>query len=1696
MTLKKSLCLLLSVILLLGQVIPATASPVPPTPTLKTKIIKDIPIFRPRSSTYTVEAGGTATVTIQMSEPLHADAHVQFMSSEATTARMTAGTTTQSFDVPSGVTELSVTFGSFMRKGKYTGGGTYRQQYNLRAGVKRLVQLHEWYNYDTMASTAGLLNAIPMTVCTNEVGDKRIQLFSAIGLEWRQSMGGDLDQMPDWETTYSGQGCIDTADLTPGFYKVIIKNITSGQSRSKLVKLTKGTKVSVSALPDYNLSGAQTSGIVQYVNSITSLTIKPHDIEGLPQDPFTCSLYNVNSSGISPENEQRIKSNLIDSLLSQSVTATRLGNQCVVKKQGVNINMQVQRSIISSSSENNVLMFDSKSNQTADVTFNLSETLSVSGTGTAQTFNKNTIDRFTAIIQNRITGDTTTTTTGTIKLPAGDYVATFMADGYLNITKDLKLTGGNRAINVNMIRASQYRKIDLNAYVWTKTDDPVTVNHISMEAEVYADDATKVKFPLTGSGVFVPFAPDEEGKQRWHAVTEVPTGKSIKIIVTAECTARAVSFTYKASTRIKVQPEGAPEPSQVYNYSDGAGAWSDSQGGQPSFTIPMTLAGETVNIIVKRKDAANGNRFEDAEVTNISADMNIKNREIGYTDFKITEPNPSAIWLPHRQFFRMGVTVPGAIDINKYRSEYNHDAVMTGRIGFRQNEQSVISRSVKTPISFDPAKYSRPAIFFTYEKSRLHDGNIVANIKLQGADDGKPELWAITSGRILVTELPATPNPAVKPWKDTIQLTDKFGSTGAGEFVIGVPNKSSRYEFSGHVRVAQKQIINGKEMFAKGSGKKVDLTTESILVDPISGFGYYNKNIVLNMQTGTIVSQNEKPLGSYYPYLGRLPDDCSGITGESHPGSRSLISTVPYELGGFKTELATAKYVCPFPEGSLHIAVSVLRKAPEETKSRVNYYAFNADAFAKLKHVNETFSASWVLDRPLGYRVKRCEVGKALGEEDTDALVCWVDVTTPFDPDRPDQRREWWFPVRMTHLSTPIINSSSIYETNMTFGAGRVIHNLFYVRKDFNESGNETKLKQFKQYRNWSEDIVPKLPFKASEEHMVKITLRSEDNSLFALSQREYDLSTGKPTTYVPDEYKEMESIWKNTIVELKTNKQEKSYKWIEKSLANMYQRNWLIKGDLPIQLTITAPSGRVLAIKTIATADDLVQTFNINPKAMNEEHNHPLLILQAETDHPDGFAGKKVYATIDPSQMPTARTFTSGVTADAYAFWGGRVIELPVDGDDNKKTKQIQVKAFPLEVRENKVKVIFYTSDTESLMSKTWIAPLMSERVSAMSSAFNEMNMEMFVDTMLEKAIEHQGPANAPVFVWQQKDITITTGVHSIKGRVPYLGKNSIKTNVVTKCFDINATSDQGFHANLIDVAVVLAWVKGADLTIKSINTFRRVGQNARAVLAEAKATTAAKDYRNTDFILRKRGNDIEITNIKSGEKWRELVTFEQALEINIKTTAQLEKVLSTHKMLRLLTQQPFTFWLRYLKPLVLTLAPFGGLPPSGMPIVTIKSPEESRFIVPNCAGCAETMQITQWITNHFNKPLAATPINVCIKARDNRSMQIKAIAAGHEPHMQIMTVNNTMNNQIHIPLRRNTYWGLTSIENFFQAHPMMQEQVEAMLLAPEMYAATSERGGLLNYIASGLSDFAAAVASDFKIKPGVIAPGGGGMD
>lgn len=1285
------------------------------------------------------------------------------------------------------------------------------------------------------------------------------------------------------------------------------------------------------------------------------------------------------------------------------------------------------------------------------------------------------VDNVSIIIANKKTGKVETISSKTTILPEGDYEATINSNGFLPVSKKFRVGETTKPIKVSMTRATQYRRVNFYALIDSSITAPVTINSIKIEAEVVTSGEKEYenwgfeKFPLNASGELTPVAP-EGNKQKWIAQVDIPTDRKISVILTAVVNAEAVTFEYSQHMKLKVITEHDKGDNLLYNKETDTWSNVSNSSKTPEFIMPIDLKGTTHSFIVKRKDGSdNQNRFEDAEIAEIRVNIpEVKTRKFGIKYFRVTNTLARKIWLPDNKYMEISGYIHGGIDADKYstipffghKTEYLEPKYSTPVTTKLKTPASCYENRIATPC--ENTKYKMPAVFLTYQKSRTHEANIALSFAIQNNNASKP----VVGGNIYIEERIASK----KRWKEKIPINSN-NEHGAIAIinpilitrVIGVPRKNSEYTISGYVKVA---TYGEKNIIIKGSARKINIPEETLKIPPDALLEGYSKVMTITGDTTTMEAgaRGEQFLRKRLPpYV--INDPWCGDA--NVPVKTQTIQT--FSILGIPHELIKMYFTCPWVYGgTLHFESQELFRMRDATVNRLAY----------MTALNKTIRENKDL---IGYGHQWAEGVTVTGGNNMHA----------FYP--PENYNEFPFSAFNHPIGTGI---------DIENDYGTPENNYSFTRKYFG------KIKGVDPVTIQDNQKISKKPFKANDEHIVKIILRSSDNELFPLYAKNIDLSQTKK---VGEEDVPLTN-YKNVTVELKTKTSSKKYNFTSKNLANTYTKSFMITGKYPIEVRIYSIDGYPIENRTINEGGSKTLDITVNTKhLLNREkdfvHGNSKSIIQvsAYTEKPTGFGNREVYVTINPSQLPTIRAITQNTTADAYAFWGGKVHRLEIDPTDNKKTKKKLLEIAQEDIQGGKVKLIFYTSDVDGILQKTWIAPLIKQGFD-LKPDMDEILKEAYLDKTMDDAIMNAGTKeDAEMFLWRQKDITVTSEIMETRAEMPYMGKSPSQSQLY--CFDIQASSDQGFRANLVDVAVITGFIGATTKIIKAAKTFLSVGNDAKKVknkindmeifLLEQKILGSDKQFKygNKSFELRSNPtpNPIspqaaEVIQKSTGEIMT-LAEFFNATRVNQKAHTAFMKLAHYSTFLSAITQQPYTKFSPLLIPVIAATAPFGGLPPSGMPLITIRSSEESKFIVPNCAGCTENMQITQWFQNHFDKPLLATPINACIQAKKGRTIGIKAIAGGHVPFSTFIHINeNTPTRSlIEIPLTRNTHWGFSSTQNFFESHPALQEAVETITFAPEMYAGSNVRSPLLEFIAQGLTSLIEAVAQDFKITGGV---------
>ena len=1293
----------------------------------------------------------------------------------------------------------------------------------------------------------------------------------------------------------------------------------------------------------------------------------------------------------------------------------------------------------------------SRTGSISNVTLNIKEFFSLT--------DSKDISDFRIVIFNKTTQESQETATNMISLKSGSYTANITADGYLPSLVDFYVSDKPKSINVNMTRKSQYRTATFYALFDNDPKAPVTINNINVAGEVITETTTNADgskdffrqtIPLSINGTLSPVTDQQDGKQKWMASIDIPTNKTIKLNLEAQCSAEGISFTYKQWMRIKVSAESQQGSSIVFDPE--ANVWTnvtDSPLGKPEFIMPTDIKGSVHSVIVSKKDCSENCEPEPGTASQfyLYKLYDNPNRKTGYFDFNVTA-GATKVWMPDNQYLEMKATIVEGVDIAKYKIDTDQNLTMSSLFNptLRKNSSFSIDKKFKTPVTYPGTTIPEKTIFFTYKSSRTHQAHIRLTILLD--HDDSDNTTSIIDSKVYLEE--NSSGDPKKKWKDSIsgffQGNDIKSPDGqsyakfAGSYMAGVPHANSTYKLSGWIKVERvKRDSAGNAMTKDLIGKdgkvwktvpitekvKIQLPERILNTSNPQGYDeiverYVLRDNSLTQEEGPVQICFEKDHSALLDH--RAPNCClAGLAGSTWTGMEIYWEdrdSITLAGMGFQRRRR----------------VSVDSRG--EKKYMDYFVASESKCVDRMKYYEDWIKVAAPVNVEGGWPSSTYD-GSPAGSTSCPISQC----AGPF------------MTFNITNDWKPYLGTTTKYPST---------HPVF--------NKNITVSENF---------VLPKNAFQQPDEHIVSITLRSRDNSIFNLSSKQYDMSKT-----INAENDTLLASWKNTMVRLKTVEFEKSYRWIDKNLANIYQRKFIAKGNFPIELRIFGPKGNLLYSGSIANEAGLTKDITIEALEINTDMDTTMgakLIVQAKTEKLQGFTGKKVYVTINPSNLPTARKITQGVDADAYAWWGGNVYELEIDPANPRQTLKatINVNQTP----GTTAKLIFYTSDTDNALTKTWFVQFMKSTM-ASTDAFLA---EKYEDRLLESNMEKSGD-----FLWKQKDVAINNEIMTVTADIPYIGTSPSQSR--TFHVTLQASSDQGFRANYIDVVAIAGVMKmgtRAKVALKTLKSLYSDEKEIMALINEGKYIGKQNFYfGNKSFLLqRNNGSVAEIVNKTTGE----VFTTEGFLSAHQKTGrlfAAAERVYGAASPIYNITKsfitQPFTKFVGGFKPIIKAVLPFAGLPPSGMPLISVRTTEESKFAVPNCAGCSENMQITQWITNLFNKPLAAQPIDFYIQAKNGRNVFIKATAAGHEPFEQIVFVseNTPMDVTINVPLHRNDTWGFSSTQSFFEAHPAFQETFEEFLLTPEMYAGSNQKGPLSDYIAQGLGDFLIAISTDFQIN------------
>lgn len=206
-----------------------------------------------RTSNLTVNKFAPSTITLYFEKPLKKDAKVTIYNyGEQYITTVPQGEVRYTFETPQyfyGTHTIIVEFGN---------GNIYKRDYYIKPGSKRLITIHEDYDYKKIAEKYDWDEDIPLTLCSTYPGVKKISLFS--NSMWNSELYYLSDEVPIWKGEILPDfACVTTDPLSKGVYYARVEVPDLGIVESKTINSLSGTKQFSLDNPTRN----------KYINNIT-----------------------------------------------------------------------------------------------------------------------------------------------------------------------------------------------------------------------------------------------------------------------------------------------------------------------------------------------------------------------------------------------------------------------------------------------------------------------------------------------------------------------------------------------------------------------------------------------------------------------------------------------------------------------------------------------------------------------------------------------------------------------------------------------------------------------------------------------------------------------------------------------------------------------------------------------------------------------------------------------------------------------------------------------------------------------------------------------------------------------------------------------------------------------------------------------------------------------------------------------------------------------------------------------------------------------------------------------------------------------------------------------------------------------------------------------------------------------------------
>lgn len=1312
--------------------------------------------------------------------------------------------------------------------------------------------------------------------------------------------------------------------------------------------------------------------------------------------------------------------------------------------------------------------------------------------------------------------DMTVDNTKMIYLPKDNaqYEMTISANGFMQEVKRFKAFGP-KTINVYMTRSSQMKPVTIKLEA-VSDNKGLIIKDIYMYASYYYKDETDTlqKGTLEMGGAQIPIeAIVSSTATTWQFTVNLPENKSVYLMPTVYFESGSTSFTYI----------GKPQKHTISSLQTSA---------SQEINIPINVIGTDHKILVIEKNQGSKDIIDNVAIQfsqiyfDNSSSYGIKSFELNAGDISIDQN----VWLPDGIFLKGSLTT-GKRDMNKLQVS------IAGPDTYTTAGTTQIDKTIKTPVSYDKSKYDKPAIIFSYQKSTNHLVNVNVTVDIRVGDLTKVS-YDRSKMKLYVTSKDGK-------YKDSTFIPGDWilGLPEGGEytFELNVPYKlktgdknilNSKGEVWKTVPVYERKNLQMKQELNVENGSGAIIKFDADLEEDTTGLKIKSDYSSLGTQDKTSKAVKAILQSGLFPgkYIEIYGISGSKTTGVGECGNNSY----PYT-----TYFADYAWKNGDPSGS-----GGYKRYKIITKNGVEgYYVLHKPGnFSGMWSVVDDarcFCEEVIPENPTLVRCHGQARSIVTGEWESTATLYYSagggEKETPNFESHEKKitvRLRNQNPTEVFSLSRLDIDPSKRGDNNEFL---KTYKNTFveFIESDLNYNMSGKRIKKVwiekqiaSQYqKTW---ILPIDPDKTAWVYVSipdKITGMKKDYQVQAPAGNNVTVEVEYKTGYEQVELTPGTKYEVTGTINLRSdgtidvsmagtgtslkisglkcdNDSKECYnatKAIMDKINNRFSTATLyVSIDSDVRDNYGALSGR-LYIDDVDVAQELINQGVIvnvksktDPDANTQGTKH--LIIKAKAGNSASFTGKKVYVAVNPEMLPTMRKLTQDSSYDAYAYWGGIEHELQVDPSDPTSTKETTI-SLSSNAGDN-VKLLFYTSDLKGFIERTWISQLLKEKTETIYNDLDKAINEMVVDNMERSSGMKQGSFSTAV-----KNIATTTANYQyVNVTIPQLGASTY-TDYKTITVNINATSTGGFRANLIDLTAAASIVGVVEAKKSAMTKFRE------NVYLQKDAYDYAPPYSNDDFHTYE-NSKYKMTYYKDAGTWKTTVydkvnkveipndVFSNSLNRNMKFIKTWDKAANSGimKIAKALTLQPFTKWLSkafsalgswgeaaYRWALVLGM----GMPMSGMPLVKIQTSMESKNGVLEATNASTSFQVQDWFRNYFNKPLVAKTTTVQIKARKYSKIIVRMAAMGHEPYTSILTINDTVwtneSLDVYASMKTNLTYSYTNFETFMNSFPLLQERIEEFALAPEMYATSSERASLVDYMESGIETMMDSFIKDF---------------